>query len=120
MFVNHLLQTIEFLLSSLIALHRPVVNTPHTDGKHIVFRLPHFLQSFYPILLNLLAIRLIVKSSTLLHVPLIHIVSKQRLTMRSTDHNATAIGHRLRPGNLEECGRACMHSWPDGVGTKPE
>ena len=34
--VDHLLQTLQFLLCGLITLHRPVVDAPHADGEHII------------------------------------------------------------------------------------
>ena len=113
--VDDLLQTLQFLLSGFIPLHRPVVNTPHTDGEHIVLRLLDFLQSLNPILLHLLAISLIVKGSALFYIPLIHIVTQQRFAMRRTYHNTATVGHRLRPWNLKEGGSTRMHRRPDGV-----
>ena len=120
MVVDHLLQTIEFLLLRLIALHRTVVNAPHADGEHIILRATHLLQSFYPVLLHTLTVGLIVEAPPLSHLPLAHVVAQQRFTMRSTDDDTTTVSDGLSTRQLEESHRALVHRWPYRVGPQTQ
>ena len=120
MVVDDLLQTVKLLLIGLVALHRTVVYAPHADGKDMILSALYLLETLCPVLLHSFTISPVVETSALSAVPFSDIIAQQRLTMRRAYHDATRVGHSLGTRRLEECCRALVHGWPDGVGSQTE
>ena len=118
--VDDLLQCLKLLLLRGISLHRTVMDASHADREEFVVCRTNLLQTLFPVLLHRHAVGLVVETSPLCCIPLTDIVSEQWLTVRSTDDNATGVGHILCTGNLEERCRPLMHGGPDGVCTQSQ
>ena len=117
--VDDLLQAAELLLLGLHALHRPVVNAAHANGKKLLAA-PHLLQPLCPIALHLVAIGHVVIGSALLHVPFGHVVPQQRLAVAGANDDGEGVGHLLVSPDGEEARRALVHGGPDGVGPEAQ
>ena len=116
--VNHLLQGIKLLLHGLHALHRAVVYAAHANGEHVVLRLAHLLQAFRPVVLHASLVGDVIECTSLLLVPLAHVVAQKRFAMGCAYHHSATVGHCLCPLHLEECCRSLVHARPDGVGAQ--
>ena len=118
--VYDLLKRVKFLLFGLHSLHVSIMYASHSDGKHIVTRMLHLFQTFYPVVLHRFFISDIIKSSTHFLIPFSYIIAEHRLTVgRSDDYTAT-ICHRLCIRHEEERRSAWVHSRPYRIGSQAE
>ena len=118
--VDNLLQGLELLLFSGIALHRTVVNTTHANSKYVITGCLYFFKALNPILLYCLAIGAIVEASSFGYIPLAYIVAQKRFTVRGSYDDAARVSNSLVAWCKEECLCTLVHSRPDGIGTQAQ
>ena len=95
------------------------MDAAHADGEELLAA-AHLLQPFYPILLNGAAVGDVVIWSTLLDVPLSHVIAQQGLAVAGADDDAEGVGHLLVASDGEEARRHIVHGGPERVGPQAE